>query len=90
MKTHELWMSEAFKEAEKAYNKKEVPLGAVVVFEKRIIGRGHNQVETLKDPTAHAEIIANLLLQQNICLQKFCSAAPCMLHLNPVPCARAQ
>lgn len=58
MKTHELWMAEAFKEAEKAYNKKEVPLGAVVVFENRIIGRGHNQVETLKDPTAHAEIIA--------------------------------
>jgi tRNA(adenine34) deaminase len=51
-------MQHALKEAEKAFEKKEVPIGAVVVFENRIIGKGHNQVETLKDPTAHAEIIA--------------------------------
>ncbi len=51
-------MQHAFKEAEKAYEKKEIPIGAVVVFEGRIIGKGHNQVETLRDPTAHAEIIA--------------------------------
>lgn len=51
-------MEHAFKEAEKAYGKEEIPVGAVVVFENRIIGKGHNQVETLKDPTAHAEIIA--------------------------------
>jgi len=54
----EYWMREAFKEAEKALKKKEVPVGAVVVYEKRIIGRGHNQTETLKDATAHAEILA--------------------------------
>ena len=36
----------------------EVPVGAVVVFENKIIGRGHNQVEMLQDPTAHAEMIA--------------------------------
>ena len=54
----EFWMREAFKEAEKALKKKEVPVGAVVVYEKRIIGRGHNQTETLKDATAHAEILA--------------------------------
>ena len=54
----EYWMREAFKEAEKALKKKEVPVGAVVVHEKRIIGRGHNQTETLKDATAHAEILA--------------------------------
>ena len=51
-------MQYAFKEAEKAYEKNEIPIGAVVVFENHIIGKGHNQVETLRDPTAHAEIIA--------------------------------
>jgi len=51
-------MQHAFKEAEKAYRKEEIPIGAVIVFENRIIGKGHNQVETLKDPTAHAEILA--------------------------------
>lgn len=51
-------MEYALKEAEKAYNKKELPVGAVIVFENRIIAKGHNQVETLKDPTAHAEILA--------------------------------
>ncbi len=55
---HEIWMQHAFKEAEKAYEKNEIPIGAVVIFENHIIGKGHNQVETLRDPTAHAEIIA--------------------------------
>jgi len=58
MKQHEIWMQYAFKEAEKAYEKNEIPIGAVVVFENHIIGKGYNQVETLRDPTAHAEIIA--------------------------------
>ena len=51
-------MQHAFREAEKAFDKEEIPIGAVVVFENRIIGKGHNQVETLRDPTAHAEIIS--------------------------------
>jgi len=51
-------MEQAFREAEKAFDKGEVPVGAVIVFEERIVGRGHNMVETLQDPTAHAEIIA--------------------------------
>ncbi len=58
MVEHEKWMEQAFLEAEKAYQKKEVPVGAVVVYENRIIGRGHNLIETLQDPTAHAEILA--------------------------------
>jgi tRNA(adenine34) deaminase len=58
MKQHEIWMQHALKEAEKAYSKGEVPLGAVIVFDNMIIAKGHNQVETLKDPTAHAEMIA--------------------------------
>ncbi len=51
-------MQYAYREAEKAYDKQEIPIGAVIVFDNMIIGKGHNQVETLNDPTAHAEIIA--------------------------------
>ena len=51
-------MKEALKEAEKALEAGEVPIGAVVVADGRIVGRGHNRIEALKDATAHAEIIA--------------------------------
>jgi tRNA(adenine34) deaminase len=51
-------MQLAFREAELAYEKGEVPVGAVVVFENRVIGRGHNLTESMHDATAHAEIIA--------------------------------
>lgn len=54
----EKWMRHALAEARLALKKNEVPIGAVVVYEDKIIGRGHNQVESLNDPTAHAEIIA--------------------------------
>ncbi len=54
----EKWMREALKEAELALREGEVPVGAVVVVNERIVGKGHNQTERLKDPTAHAEIIA--------------------------------
>ena len=54
----EKWMRHAIAEAQLALKKDEVPVGAVVVYEDKIIGRGHNQVESLNDPTAHAEIIA--------------------------------
>lgn len=51
-------MRQALREAQLAYEAGEVPVGAVVVMQDRIIGRGHNQVERLTDTTAHAEIIA--------------------------------
>ena len=51
-------MKQALREAEKAFEDDEVPVGAVVVHEGRIIGRGYNQIERLEDPTAHAEMIA--------------------------------
>lgn len=57
-KKDQLWMKEALKEAKKAFQKKEVPVGAVIVHQNKVIGRGHNQVESLNDPTAHAEILA--------------------------------
>jgi len=57
-KIDEMFMLEALKEAGIARDKDEVPIGAVIVHNGKIISRGHNQVETLKDPTAHAEMIA--------------------------------
>ncbi|AFH49317.1 Cytosine deaminase [Ignavibacterium album JCM 16511] len=52
------FMYAALQEAEKAFEDDEVPIGAVVVYQDKIIGRGYNQVERLKDATAHAEMIA--------------------------------
>ena len=54
----EYYMQQALKEAQKAYEDEEVPIGAVIVMQDRIISRGYNQVEKLNDSTAHAEIIA--------------------------------
>ena len=54
----EHYMQQALKEAQKAVEADEVPIGAVIVMQNKIIARGYNQVETLIDPTAHAEIIA--------------------------------
>ncbi|MDA0842298.1 MAG: tRNA adenosine(34) deaminase TadA [Planctomycetota bacterium] len=54
----EYFMGQALREAEFAFEEDEVPVGAVIVFENRIIGRAHNQREQLNDPTAHAEILA--------------------------------
>ena len=51
-------MQEALKEAKDALREDEVPIGAVVVYKNKIVGRAHNQVERLKDPTAHAEMLA--------------------------------
>ena len=52
------YMLEALKEAKEAFEEDEVPVGAVIVSQKRIIAKAHNQIERLKDPTAHAEMIA--------------------------------
>ena len=54
----EYFMNEALKEAVKAKEEGEIPVGAVIVAEKRIIARAHNQTETLRDTTAHAEMLA--------------------------------
>lgn len=57
LQTDEDFMREALKQATKAYKEGEVPIGAVLVFEGKIIARGYNQVELLKDATAHAEML---------------------------------
>lgn len=52
------YMKLAMQEAAKAFDLDEVPIGAVLVHKNRVLGRAHNQVELLKDPTAHAEMLA--------------------------------
>jgi len=54
--TDEYFMKEALKEAQQAFKKDEIPIGAVIVYNNKIIARGHNLTETLQDPTAHAEM----------------------------------
>jgi tRNA(adenine34) deaminase len=56
--TDEYYMTQALKEAKKALEDDEIPIGALVVINEKIIARGHNMVERLNDPTAHAEMIA--------------------------------
>jgi tRNA(adenine34) deaminase len=79
---HERWMREALKEAKLALDKEEVPVGTVVVVESRIIGRGHNQVELLQDPTAHAEMIA-LTAATNALGKKWLSEATMYVTIEP-------
>lgn len=55
---HQYFMEQALREAQKAFEESEVPVGAVVVHDGIIIGRGHNRTEALKDATAHAEMLA--------------------------------
>ena len=85
MKTsHSYYMQEAIKEAYKAFERDEVPVGAVVVYKKRIIARAHNQIVTLKDPTAHAEMIA---LTQAADYLKNERLINCSLYVTIEPCA---
>ena len=58
MNTQEFYMRYAISEAQKAWDEDEVPVGAVIVYNGEIIAKAHNQIKTLKDPTAHAEMIA--------------------------------
>lgn len=58
MYSDEHFMQQALVQAQKAFEEGEVPVGAIVVINNRIIARGYNQVEKLNDPTAHAEMIA--------------------------------
>lgn len=55
---HETFMKEALREAQKAFDRGEIPVGAVIVFQNKIIARAYNQMELLHDPTAHAEMLA--------------------------------
>ena len=80
---HVKWMKAAFREAEKAFEQDEVPIGAVVVQNGQIIGRGYNQRESLIDPTAHAEIIAITSAANTI---KDWRLKDCQLYVTKEPC----
>ena len=83
IKEHEKWMQIALQEAEKAFHIKEVPVGAIVVKEGCIIGKGYNQCESLHDPTAHAEIIA---ISSAANTQKDWRLTDCSLYVTKEPC----
>jgi len=80
----EYFMREALRQAQKAYDASEVPVGAVVVREGKIIGRAHNQVELLKDATAHAEMLA--LTQAEAAVGDW-RLTDCDLYVTKEPCA---
>lgn len=81
--TDEFFMREALKEAKYAFEEGEVPVGAVVVANNKIIARGHNQTEALSDVTAHAEMIA-LTAAANTIGAKY--LIDCTLYVTLEPC----
>jgi len=81
--SHEYFMNEAFKEAQKAFALDEVPVGAVIVAGNRIIGRGHNLTEQLNDVTAHAEMQA-ITAAANFIGAKYLEE--CTLYVTLEPC----
>ena len=83
MTQHEQWMKQALREAEKAYEQDEVPVGAVIVHKGKVIGRGHNQVERLQDPTAHAEMIAITAATNHLQSRRL---EECTLYVTLEPC----
>jgi tRNA(adenine34) deaminase len=80
----ELWMEEALREAKRALALGEVPVGAVVVYEGRVVGRGCNRPLTSNDPTAHAEILALREAGQAIGNYRLLD---CDLYVTVEPCA---
>lgn len=81
---HKHFMSLAIKEAMKAYDQDEVPIGCVIVHNNMVIAKGYNQTQTLKDATAHAEIIAltSAFVHLNSKILKNCT-----IYITVEPCA---
>ena len=80
---HSLWMKQALLQAEKAFAAEEVPVGAIVVHNGKVIGRGHNQKEQFNDPTAHAEMIAITAAANTLGDWRF---NDCYLYVTKEPC----
>ncbi len=86
---HQRYMAKALQLAEQAYEEGEIPVGAIVVYNDQIVGKGYNQVERLKDPTAHAEMIA-ISAACDTLDNKYLSEATLYVTLEPCPmCAGA-
>ena len=77
------FMKLALKEAVRAYDEGEVPIGAVVIHAGEVVGRGHNMVERLQDPTAHAEIIAITAASETLGTKVL---RGCSLYVTLEPC----
>ena len=85
----EYYMKQAYQEAEKALEADEIPIGAVVVCNNKIIARAHNQTETLNDVTAHAEMLA-ITAAANALGAKYLDECTLYVTLEPCPmCAGA-
>lgn len=76
-------MRQALNEAQQAFDQQEVPIGAVVVCQGRVIGRGHNLVESLQDPTAHAEMQALTAATETLGSKYL---PQCTLYVTVEPC----
>jgi tRNA(adenine34) deaminase len=83
-RSHEYYMQQAITEAKKAFERDEVPVGTIIVYENNIIARSHNQREMLLDPTAHAEMIA--ITQASAYLQNWRLSAT-TIYVTLEPCA---
>lgn len=77
------YMKIALEEAQEAYKKDEVPVGAIIVKDQKIISTGHNLIRTLNDPTAHAEIIALKKAAQILSQEKLID---CDIYVTLEPC----
>jgi len=87
--TDSYFMKQALKEAQKAFDQGEIPVGAVVVCDNQIIARAHNQTELLNDVTAHAEMIAITAAADNLG-NKYLNECTLYITLEPCPmCAGA-
>lgn len=84
MTKHESFMQEALKEAKKAFLKKEVPVGCIIVLNDKIIARAHNQRETLNSTLAHAELIAIEKANKSINSWRL---EDCEIYVTLEPCA---
>ena len=95
-KIDHIYMSEALKEAHKAFEADEVPVGAVIVHKGKIIARAHNQIKLLKDPTAHAEMIAitqaasHLENERLLATTLYVTIEPCMMCAGALVLARVE
>ncbi len=83
LQPHERWMRAALELARQAFDEGEVPIGAVIVYDGRIIGEGYNQRESLKDPTAHAEMIAITQAAQSLETWRLLD---CTIYVTLEPC----
>jgi tRNA(adenine34) deaminase len=84
MEKDNLYMQQALKQAEYAKDEDEVPIGAVIVYQGKVIAKSYNQVERLKDPTAHAEILA-ITQAANYLKSKWLKK--CRLYVTIEPCS---